>query len=203
MKNVSLHGLSINCVANQWRAFFIEYWRACPADVSALAVTLAYNPHRAGTAGQCLRRDPVTEAPLGLVPGSGVPPQHGRPTVSVTRNITTYEVHADLDRLHRVVDRRLFGSHFNRRSGFNRSSYSGCIEHLTANTHVHLIWRVLDNRIDGATEIITERWPEVISSGSSSIRIVRDDGWARYVGKTARTFSCADDLIVLSRPAHS
>lgn len=183
-------------VVAAWRKFLV-------ARPATHAVTLSYNPHRAGTASPCYRITSDGEC-LRLY-GSGVPAVSGVNRLSAVRHIPLEQVHRDFDGLHRKVDRKLFGSRFNHLPEDERSGFAGYIEHATSNLHAHLAWRVPDARADEFTEVITDAWMDMNPFASIRVKLIRDDGWAKYLAKDVRGAALDGDaaLFVASRPARS
>lgn len=190
--------------AAAWKEFFTAY----PATH---AVTLSYNPRYGGTASLCQRRKgelvpfPASESGSGdlriiqrrkaapicyrlvgeavPLPTSGVPVTSSDNRLPTIRRISLEQVHADLDRLHREVDRTLFGTRFHKLPEERRSSFIGWVEHPTSNLHVHLMWRVREDRADNFPEAVADLWKSVSPFHSSDVQPIYDGGWARYICK--------------------
>ena len=142
------------------------------------AVTIAYNNHCNGTSAPCYRITPDGEC-LKLRSGSSTAHGHRLTTI---RYISLATIHDDLRRLHRNVDRKLFGSRFNHPSSL-RTYYRGFIEHADSNVHAHLAWRVPEVRCAEFHHVVQERWLAQSPHHSIKITTATDEGWARYICK--------------------
>ncbi|QIJ74611.1 hypothetical protein GU700_08485 [Methylobacterium sp. NI91] len=180
-------------------------WKRFLADRAAnVAVSLAYNPHRTGTAGPCFRFTRDGEC-VALV-GSGASAAPNVNLLPSVRRIPLNTVQRSLDVLHRTVDRTLFGTRFNKLPQEARSSFIGFVEQPDWNLHVHLAWQVPAERVDEFTEVVTDAWTATSPSASIRVKLIHDAaGWANYVTKQVQgTALNADaDLFVASRSARS
>jgi hypothetical protein len=94
------------------------------------------------------------------------------------------QVRKDLDRLHGLVDRRLYGPHFYKRKSSRRTTYIGCVEHKDHNLHIHLAWRVVEDKKKIFETAIKEIWCDPEGSRTMSIKHITDlVGWAAYMCK--------------------
>lgn len=174
------------------------------AQRANVAVTLCYNPARPGATaspayqfsgdGECLPRYPSSFP--------GVPIANRLPTL---RNISLEQVHREVDWLHRRMDRKLFGTRFNKLPREKRSSFVGCVEKPNSNVHVHLAWTMPDDRTDKFTEIVTDAWLAKNRFASIRVKLIRDGEWAEYITKDQWGTALEGDaaLFVASRPARS
>lgn len=178
--------------AAAWREFFTSY----PATHF---VTLAYNNVYGGTASLCHRL--TSDGEFIPLPTSGVPVESGINRLPTIRRIRLEQVHADLDRLHRNVDRKLFGTNFNELPEERRTSFIGFVEHPESNVHVHTLWRVPEGYDDDFTEKVEARWKAVNRFHSTDVQPIRDDGAASYTCKDHVGRALEDDpaLFVFSR----
>ena len=159
-----------------WAEFLSDF-----GEEFGAAVTLVYNPPRRGTAEQCFRKLP--DGRRVPIPTPGVPPRNGVRRLAEIEVIPINVVHRDLDRLHRTIDRKLFGSKFNLLPFKKRTNFIGIIEHAESNIHVHLVWRVPPSRVDKFVEILPSTWSTMVPGGSVRIVPAADLGWAKYVVK--------------------
>ena len=171
-----------------WSAFLA-------ASAPTFAVSIAYNNRYNGTSTPCYRLTPDGEyvqlrgsSRLGVT-------KHRLPMI---RYVPLDQVHADLHRLHRNVDRRLFGTRFNR-PGSPRTSFTGFIESASDNIHAHLGWTVPASRIAEFEPVVRDAW--IATSPYVSIKIVpvRDSGWSDYVCK-CQTALDGDAALFVSDP---
>jgi hypothetical protein len=172
-----------------WSSFFTEY------DAN-LAVTLAYNPILTGTVFPAYRIAYHGECIKLTMPSFRSGPEVRR--LATTIRIPCEQVHADVDRLHRSVDRKLFGSRFHKLSHVKRSRFIGLIENPEANVHVHLLWHVPEDRLEHAGKLIKPLWRRVTRYGSTKIKHQYDEGWASYCTKQRPALN-APELFVASR----
>lgn len=116
--------------------------------------------------------------------------------------VTIDQVHRDLDHLHGLVDRKLYGPRYYKRQPARRTTYIGCIEHQHSNLHVHLAWRVPQvDKLLFEVEI-AKIWRS--SSPSATIDIVPIyDGWAAYITKDLGHNPDDDQRIIVGRHARS
>ena len=121
--------------------------------------------------------------------------------MAVVRSIPLEQVHRDLDRLHRTVDRKLFGTRYNRLSPADRTSFVGFVEHAESNLHVHLAWYVPQARHAKFGRHIADAWRIVNTAATIWIKPIQDDGWAAYIVKDQRGATLDGDpsLFVASR----
>lgn len=177
-------------------------WKSFLASRPAThAVTLAYNPHQPGTASPCYRITPDGEC-LRL-PTSGIPVLRGVNRLPTARYVPLEQAHRDMDKLHRTVDRKLFGTRYSDRAEEDRSGFVGWIEHPDTNIHVHLSWRVPEIRADEFAAVITDAWMATSRFASIRVEPIRDDRWTRYILKDQWGAALDGDaaLFVASRSA--
>lgn len=183
-------------LAQAWVAFFQDF----PATH---AVTLAYNSIYGGTVLPCYRLKSDGEAIL--LRKSDISINGGDYWLPVTRRVPLETVHRDIEHLHRNLDRQLFGSKFNKLPEHKRSAYVGFIEHVTTNIHIHLLWRVPDDRSTQFEERLPVNWRMIDRPHSqfysAHVQPIRDGGWAHYVCKDQVGRTLEDDplLFVSSR----
>lgn len=173
-------------------------WGEFLGEFGGYAVTLCYNHHIAGTASPCYRI--TSNGECLRLRGSGVAARYGVNRISGARAISLERVHADLDRLHGRVDRKLFGSRFHKLPDDQRTAFVGFVEHLTNNTHVHLAWHAPVERADEFTSVVTEAWLATGPAATIDVKPIRDSGWGRYISKYQHGASDAA-LFIASRSA--
>lgn len=182
-------------LAASWRDFFTEF-------NGTHAVTLSYNNRWGATShlGYRLTADgEYLPMPMRRVPVAG-----GEQKLASVRRIPLNRVHADLDQLHRAVDRRLFGSRYHRLAEEERSCFVGWVEHADDNLHAHLVWRVPDQRASEIAQQIEAQWRALGDYHSSAVQPLHDPaGWASYACKdqVGRALEGDPALFVFSRAA--
>jgi hypothetical protein len=156
-------------------------WGEFLGEFGGHAVTLSYNQHHVGTASPCYRITPDGE--YLRLRGSGVAARYGVNRISGARRISLEQVHADLDRLHGRVDRKLFGARFNKLPADQRTAFVGFVEHLTSNAHIHVAWRAPIARAEEFIAVVTEVWLATGPAATINVQPIRDAGWGRYITK--------------------
>lgn len=98
--------------------------------------------------------------------------------------INLEKVKDDLNRLHGLVDRRLYGDYFHKRKPERRSTYIGCVENKSNNLHVHLAWRVREDNKKIFSQAIEEIWRSSSPSATIDVKLITDiAGLASYMCK--------------------
>lgn len=165
---------------------------------ATFAVTLAYNPMMTGTVFQAYRRN-IEDGERIRLPMPALRARPGVWQLATPLKIPCEKVHVDLDRLHRDIDRQLFGSRFHKLSPERRTSFIGLIQHEETNIHVHLSWRVPDSRCGEFGERIGPMWRKMVPHGTTrSERIYNPKGWGSYT-TSERPALKAPELFVASR----
>lgn len=113
------------------------------------------------------------------------------------------KVKYDLDRLHGRVDRQLYGPRFYLRRPERRTTYIGCIEHKNINLHVHLAWRVREDKKKIFARAIEEIWRSSSPSATVDIKKISDlAGWASYMTKDINPRDPdADRMVIIGKYA--
>lgn len=107
------------------------------------------------------------------------------------------QVRRDLQHLHGLVDRRLYGPRFYKRKPVKRTSYIGCVEHKDSNLHVHLAWRVPQDNRKIFERAIAEIWCSPSRSTTVAVKRITDlAGWAQYMTKDLDPQDPDADLMV-------
>ncbi|GJD54753.1 hypothetical protein [Methylobacterium dankookense] len=183
--------------AAAWGSFFA-------AQAANVAVTLCYNPERAGGTSSVAYRFSKDGECLPLPP-SGLSGGQRTNRLPTTHHVSLMQVHRDVDWLHRKMDRKLFGTRFNELPAEKRSSFVGYVEKPNSNVHVHIAWTMPDSRVDEFTEIVTNAWLARTPFGSIRVKLIHDGGWGRYATKEQWGAALEGDaaLFVASRPARS
>lgn len=159
---------------------WVDFLVPTPDDLPiTFAVSLAYNNRWGGTACPTYRIVPDTGECIRL-PTPRVPVASGANRLPIIRTVRLDQVHADLDWLHGLVDRDLYGRKFHLRTQDERSSFLGFIEHPKENLHVHLHWRVPERDIAQFVDTLGQHWKRITKYGSLDVKPVRDAGWAWY-----------------------
>jgi hypothetical protein len=173
-----------------WTDLFADY----PAT---FAVTVAYNPGMIGTILPTHRIIMETGERIRL-PMPTLRARSGLWQLATHRKIPCERVHAHLHRLHRDVDRKLFGSRFNKLSSKRRTEFIGFIQHEETNIHVHLSWGVPDNRCDEFGELIGPLWRKMVPHGTTDLKRIYNKGWGSYTTRERPALK-APELFVASR----
>jgi hypothetical protein len=195
--------------ARAWEEMFVSY--PCTHGV-----TLAYNNHVAGRAtdhriitpstaeqasyveqigGQTSRR------PRGVWKTETTPKQivHRENVAPYVRPVSYEQVQADIDWLDYWVCRRMYGRRFAKRTGDERPSSIGLIEHPEANVHVHMLWRVPVESHGMFADVIDSVWKERNAFHSCDVKEITSDKWASYCVKDQfRSKLNAEPLFVAS-----
>jgi hypothetical protein len=167
------------------------------------AVTLMYNPQHQGTVSPCYRI--AQDGECLRLPTPGIPTLRGANRLPTARYIPLEQVHRDTDKLHRTVDRKLFGTRYSDRKEGDRSGFVGWIEHPDTNIHVHLSWRVPECRANEFPSVVTDAWMATSRFASIHVESIRDDGWIKYILKDQWGSALNGDaaLFVASRSTRS
>jgi hypothetical protein len=178
-----------NNLDRAWSEFVASY----PAT---FAVTLAYNPSLAGTVFPAYRLMDAGERIQ--MPMPALRARSGAWQLAALLTVPCERIHIDLDRLHRDIDRKLFGSRFHKLPPKRRTGFIGLIESPEAKVHVHLSWRVPEDRSEAFAGLIHGQWLRITPYGSTRIRRISDKGWGSYSTKE-RPSQKPPELFVASR----
>ncbi|WP_238193286.1 hypothetical protein [Methylobacterium frigidaeris] len=184
-------------LATAWEAFVA-------ARRATVAVTLSYNPERpGGTASPSYQFSQDGECFAG--PTSSLPGSRSINCLPIMAQISLTRVAQDVDWLHRKVDRKLFGTRYNKLPANDRSSFVGFVEKPRSNMHVHLAWTVPDDRVDAFTEFVTDAWLAKSRFASIRVKLIYDGNWGQYISKDQWRAALQDDAahFVASRTARS
>ena len=176
------------------------------------AVTLNYNPMYGGTAFpgyRIVQGEPVL-VPSSIRRGSFSMRAERRSaeakrlckretiTMPTVLKVPLETVHSDLNRLHARIDHTLYGSRYHRRPAMRRTGYIGFIEHENSNIHVHLAWRVPEDRTNEFSKVVTKEWSTVHAIGTIVVKPVRDEGWANYMIKVTNDVVYGDAALFVA-----
>lgn len=135
---------------------------------------------------------------------------HYEVTLAYNNHRREFEIHLeqvckDLDRLHGLVDRQLYGPRFYKRKAERRTTYIGCVEHKEINLHVHLAWRVPEDNKKIFAREIEEIWRSPTRSRTISVKPIADlAGWASYMTKDLDPRDPdADRMVIVGRHART
>jgi hypothetical protein len=163
---------------------------------ASFAVTIAYNPVLAGTVFPAFR---VVETGERIqLPMPALKARSGIWQLATPLKVPCESIQSDLDRLHRNMDRKLFGPRFHKLPPERRTGFIGFIENLETNAHVHLSWRVPGDRLEEFAGRIEGLWLKTTPYGSIRIKPIEDKGWGSYSTKRRPALK-APELFVWSR----
>jgi len=157
-----------------WSDLFATY----PAS---FAVTLAYNPTLVGTVFPAYRLLGTGERIR--LPMPALKARSDVRQLATSLKVSCERIQSDLDRLHRNMDRKLFGARFHKLPTERRTAFMGFIENLETNAHVHLSWRVPGDRLEEFAGQIQGLWLKTTPHGSIRIKPIEDAGWGSYSTK--------------------
>lgn len=147
-------------------------------------MTMAYLQHAAATNGNATAR----LATVGWL--TRQTPTHAA-TVAYNSTVTIERVQRDLDKFHGMLDRRLFGPRFNLIEAERRTWWAAFVEHLSSNTHAHLLIQVVPDKASKFEALWSgDRnaiWSLLAPAGSSVLKPLADREniarWAVYATK--------------------
>ena len=117
--------------------------------------------------------------------------------------VNLYRVKGDLEHLHGLVDCKLYGPRFYKRKSSRRTTYIGCVEHKDSNLHVHLAWRVVEDKKKIFESAIEQIWCSGPGSRTMSVKPITDlVGWASYMCKDLNQHDPdIDRMVIIGRHA--
>ena len=86
-----------------------------------------------------------------------------------------------LGRLHKKIDRKLFGKHFYKTGTKKRTYFTAFPEHIGTNLHYHMLLRPQEQFVDKVVQIAPTIWKQICPQGNMKLTTLKSEDDVRAV----------------------